>query len=149
MKCTIIRKHTYIILTHLNPTFIWKYWGLQGYIITKTYLYNFDPLKPHFYIVKLGLSRVYIIFLISAQKHRLSVLVRTASARQFERVPTFYVLSRNFINIRNFIGKLSVFGGEILNIQLNLVISNSLISNYRLSRSENRVPVLTWNYENR
>ena len=28
-------------------------------------------------------------------------------------------------------------------IQLNLVISNSLISNYRLSRSENLVPVLT------
>ena len=35
--------------------------------ITKTYLYNFDPLKPHFYIVKLGFTRVYIIFLISAQ----------------------------------------------------------------------------------
>ena len=33
----------------------------------KTYLYNFDPLKPHFYIVKLGLTGLYIIFLISAQ----------------------------------------------------------------------------------
>ena len=41
--------------------------------ITKTRLYNFDPLKPHFYIVKLGFTgvHVYIIFLISAQKHRL------------------------------------------------------------------------------
>ena len=39
--------------------------------ITKTCLYNFDPLKPHFYIVKLGFTGVYIIFLISAQKHRL------------------------------------------------------------------------------
>ena len=29
------------------------------------------------------------------------------------------------------------------NIQSNLVISNSLFSNYRLSRSENLVPVLT------
>ena len=36
-------------------------------IITKTHLYNFDPLKPHFYIVKLGFTGVYIIFLISAQ----------------------------------------------------------------------------------
>ena len=55
---------------------------VQCYIpITRTCLYNFDPLKPHFYIVKLGLKRVYIIFLISAQKHRLWVLVRTASAR--------------------------------------------------------------------
>ena len=31
--------------------------------ITKTYLYNFDPLKPHFYTVNLGFTRVYIFFL--------------------------------------------------------------------------------------
>ena len=37
------------------------------HFITKTYLYNFDPLKPHFYIVKLGITGVYISFLISAQ----------------------------------------------------------------------------------
>ena len=36
-------------------------------IITKTCPYNIDPLKPHFYIVKLGFTGVYIIFLISAQ----------------------------------------------------------------------------------
>ena len=35
--------------------------------ITKTCLYNFDPLKPHFYIVKLGFAGVQVIFLISAQ----------------------------------------------------------------------------------
>ena len=35
--------------------------------ITKTCLYNFDPLKPHFYTVKLGFPGVYNIFLISAQ----------------------------------------------------------------------------------
>ena len=51
--------------------------------ITKTYLYYFDPLKTHFYIVKLGFTGVYIIFLISAQKHRMWVLVRTASSRRF------------------------------------------------------------------
>ena len=51
--------------------------------ITKTYLYDFDPLKPHFNIVKLGFTVVYINFLTSAQKHRLWVLVRTASARRF------------------------------------------------------------------
>ena len=39
--------------------------------ITKTRLYNFNPLEPHFYTVKLGFTGVYIIFLISAQKHRL------------------------------------------------------------------------------
>ena len=36
-------------------------------LITKTYLYNVDPFKPHFYIVKLVFTGVYIIFLISAQ----------------------------------------------------------------------------------
>ena len=35
--------------------------------ITKTQQYYFDPHKPHFYKVKLGLIGVYIIFLISAQ----------------------------------------------------------------------------------
>ena len=39
--------------------------------ITKTYQYNFDPLKLHFYKVKLGFTGVYIMILISAQKHRL------------------------------------------------------------------------------
>ena len=38
--------------------------------ITKC-LCNFDPLKPILYIVKLGFTGVHIIFLISAQKHRL------------------------------------------------------------------------------
>ena len=35
--------------------------------ITKTRLYNVDPLKPHFYIVKLGFTGIHIIFIISAQ----------------------------------------------------------------------------------
>ena len=51
--------------------------------ITKTCLCYFDPLKRHFYIVKLGFTGVYRILLISAQKHSLWVLVRTASQRQF------------------------------------------------------------------
>ena len=37
--------------------------------ITKTYLYNFDPLKPHVYIVKLGFTVVYIIFSYFCPKH--------------------------------------------------------------------------------
>ena len=78
-------------------------WGeskTQCYI-TKTCLYNFVPLKPHFYIVKFGFTGVYIIFLISAQKHRLWVLVRTASAVLTST--TIYVLSRNLKNIRIFL----------------------------------------------
>ena len=41
--------------------------GFCQRVITKTCLYNIDTLKPHFYIVKLGFTGVYIIFLISAQ----------------------------------------------------------------------------------
>ena len=35
--------------------------------ITKTCVYNFDPLIPHFYIVKLGFTRVYNIFLFCSK----------------------------------------------------------------------------------
>ena len=41
---------------------------MDNIAITKTNLYNFDPLKLHFYIVKLGFTGVHIMFLISAQK---------------------------------------------------------------------------------
>ena len=41
------------------------------------------PLKPHFYIEKQGFTGGYINFLISAQKHGLCVLVRTASPWRF------------------------------------------------------------------
>ena len=43
----------------------WKHIIKKKYdeAITKTYLYNFDPIKPHFYIVKLRFTGVYIIFL--------------------------------------------------------------------------------------
>ena len=62
----------FFLYIHDNPCYVNTLKApLQGtsdeYPITKTYLYNFDPLKPHFYVVKLGFTRVYIIFLISAQ----------------------------------------------------------------------------------
>ena len=89
------------------------------FIITKTYLYNFDPLKHHFYTGKLGFTGVNIIFLIFARKHRLWVLVRTASARRFERVPTIYVLSRYMKNIRIFYLKIFLFLVVKFSIYLN------------------------------
>ena len=57
-------------LYRMQMSILWdtrhKWVNLLQIYITKTYLYNFDPLKPHFYIVKLGFTGVYIIFLISA-----------------------------------------------------------------------------------
>ena len=62
----------------------------------KTRLYSFDPLKPHFYIVKLGFTGVYIIFLISAEKLCLE--------QKFEKCQKF--LSENFHLL---VGKFSVY----------------------------------------
>ena len=71
------------------------------HIITKTRLYNFDPLKLHFYIVKLGFTGVYIIFLISAQNidwgYSLAVLKSIHNLcfeQKYEKYQSF--LSENF-----------------------------------------------------
>ena len=56
----LVLNERYVVDTHLKL--------LGNLHIKKTCLYNFDPLNPtHFYIVKLGFTGVYIIFLISAQ----------------------------------------------------------------------------------
>ena len=77
----------------------------RNFDVTKTRLYNFNPLKPHFYLLKLWFTGVYIIFLISAQKHRLWVLVRTASltsthnrcfGQKYENIRFFYVNKFSF-----------------------------------------------------
>ena len=64
---------------------------------SRKHAYITDPFKPHFYIVKLGFTGVYIIFLISTLKYRLWVLVRTASP--------ISVLSRNKKIIRVFVSE--------------------------------------------
>ena len=56
-----------ILISALNIQLYYRRSKRHPYIITKTYLYNVDPLKSHFYIVKLGFTGVYIIFHISAQ----------------------------------------------------------------------------------
>ena len=72
-------------------------------LITKTYLYNFDPLKPHFYIVKLGFTGVYIIFLFLL-KNIEAVLTSTHDLCLEQK----YEKYQNF-----FIWKVYFFGGEI------------------------------------
>ena len=67
---------------------------------------NENLLTPHFYIVKLGFTGVYIIF---ALKYRLWKLVRTASSRQFYRVPTIYVLSKNMKIVKKIELKIVIF----------------------------------------
>ena len=100
--------------------------------LRKARLYNLNLVKPHFYIVNLEFTGINIIFLISAQKHRLWIFVRNALVNWslhvgitifflfplknidcgysletpwFERVPKIYVLRRNMKNIRFFYRK--------------------------------------------
>ena len=55
--------------TQISLTTAWSESLLSAWRhINKTCLYNFYSLKLHFYIVKLGFTGIYIIFLISAQK---------------------------------------------------------------------------------
>ena len=76
---------------------------ITAHSITKTRLYSFDPLKPHFYTVKLGFTGVYINFLISAQKHRLWVLVRTASLAEAILTSTHNLcFEQKYENYQNF-----------------------------------------------
>ena len=79
----------------VRPAKISRRWAsrIHAYIIL-------TPLNP-FYIVKLGFTWVYIIILISAQKHRLWVLVRTAEIWKLSEI---------------FIWKFSCFGRKLFSI---------------------------------
>ena len=58
-------------------------------LITKTRMYNFDPLKPYFYIVKQGFTWVYIIH------HILLVSTIYVWSRNMKKYQIFF-LSENF-----------------------------------------------------
>ena len=79
------------------------------FYITKTCLYNINPLKPHFYIAKLGFTGVNIIFLISAQNKDCGYSLKPPRRGGSNEYPTIYVLSRNVKNIRAFYLKIFSF----------------------------------------
>ena len=93
------------ISTHTMTLFVIKYVNF----ITKTRLYNVDHLKPHFYIVKLGFRGVYIIFLISAQKHRLWYSLEPPRRGGSNEYSQSMFLSRNMKNFRVFYLKIFSF----------------------------------------
>ena len=78
----------------------------------------FDPLKPHFYIVKLGFTGVFIIFLISAQNidcgysleppRRVEAVLTSTHNLCFEQNPEKY---QNFLseNVQFLVVKFSVY----------------------------------------
>ena len=57
-------KSMFTSLCNVNPLLVPPWYIMKIHVyITKTYLYNFDPRKPHSYIVKLGLQE-YTLFLL-------------------------------------------------------------------------------------
>ena len=87
--------------------------------ITKTCLYNFDPLKPHFYVVKLGFTGVYVIFLISAENIDCGYSLEPPRRGDSNEYPQSMFLSRNMKKISElFIWKFS-FLVVIFSVYLN------------------------------
>ena len=87
--------------------------------ITKTCLYNFDPFKPHFYIVKLGFTGVYIIFLISAQNIDCVYSLEPPRWGGSNEYPQSIFLSGNMKNIKIFYLKSFIFLVVKFSIYLN------------------------------
>ena len=87
-------------------------------VFTKTYLrvYNFDPLKPHFYIVKMGFTGVYIIFLISAQNIDCGYSLELPHRGSSNEYPQSMFWAELWKISEFFIWKFSVFGEEIFYI---------------------------------
>ena len=76
--------HMANVLCYLQGPIPWSLANAEGLLcITKTYLYNFGPLKPHFLYSKSGVYRGIHYFSYFCSKHRLWVFVRTASPRRF------------------------------------------------------------------
>ena len=88
------------------------------HFITKTYLYNFDPLKPQFYIVKLGFTGVFITFLISAQNIDCGYSLEQPRRGGSNEYPQSMFWAEIWKITEFFIWKFSVFQGEIYPILL-------------------------------
>ena len=88
---------------------------LQEYI-TKTCLYKIDPLQPHFYIVKLGLTGVFIIFLSLLMNIDCGYSLEPPRRGGSNEYPQYMFWAEIWKNIRIFIWKFSFFLGKIFSI---------------------------------
>ena len=74
----------------------------------KNMLYNFDPLKAHFYTVKLGLQGYTIFFLF--------LLKNVDCGYSFLMSPHNLCFEQKFENMKIFYPKIFNFGGKIFSI---------------------------------
>ena len=90
--------------------------------IMKTYLYNFDHLKPHFYIVNLWFLGVYIIFLIFAQNIDCGYSLEPPRRGGSNEYPQSVFRVEIWKLSDFFIWKFPFFGGKIFSIYLNRLV---------------------------
>ena len=76
-----------------------------SHFIKKTRLYNFDPLKPHFYIVKLGFTGVYIFFLFLLKNIDCGYSLEPPRRGGSNEYPQSMFLSRNMKKISEFLSQ--------------------------------------------
>ena len=99
VKQTVIQLHFFERYTYWRKR--WQPLAEPG-SMTKTYLYNFDPIKHHLYIVKLEFTGVCIIFHMSAQKYRLWILVRSPQRGGSKEYPQCF-FGKNMKNMLFFV----------------------------------------------
>ena len=73
--------------------------------ITKTCLYNFAPHKPHFYIVKLGLTGYTLFFLFLLKNIDCEYSLEPPRRGGSNEYPQSMILSRKMKNIRFFLSE--------------------------------------------
>ena len=99
-------------------TDIYRYITKAIYIyISKTCLYNFESLKPHFYIVKLGFTGVYIVFLLKSMDCGYSVEPpRQGGSNEYPQS----IFGQNYEKYQNFLSEnFNFFVGKFFLLYLN------------------------------
>ena len=119
-------------------------------IIRKTYLYNFDSLKPHFHIVKLGFTGVYIIFLFLLKNIDCGYPLeppRRGGSNEYPQSMFWADIWKK--NIRIFVSE----SFQILEVKVSIYLNRRVFvmagSNWREDVqgepwSQNRLPILPW-----
>ena len=94
---------THSVYEGIVQVFVWIFALLRYKKKENTFhLYNFDPLKPHFYIVKLGFTGVYIIFLFLLKNIDCGYSLEPPRRGGSNGYPQSTFLSRNMKTIRIF-----------------------------------------------
>ena len=109
--------------------------------ITKTYLYNFDPLKPHFYIVKLGFTgyTLFSLFLLNnidcgyAVEAVLTRIYNLCFEQKYEKYQKFLAENFHFLVV-----KFSVYlNRHVFVMKMVILKGMALESNEHIPKTEN------------